>query len=78
MDVFQVNLTNDDRTQKGRVDVLDGGDEALLAGKPPDPEANSVGDRHWCKQYNSERHHDDHQSNEEDSILKWHGCKTKG
>jgi hypothetical protein len=76
-DAFQVNLTNDNRTQKGRVDSVDGGDEALLAGEPPDPEANPVGDRNRRKQDSGKRHDDDHQNNEEDSILKRHRCETK-
>src|SRR4051794_40630815 len=76
-DAFQVNLTNDNRTQKRRVHSVDGGDEALLASEPRDPEANAVGDRNWRKQDRSERHDDDHQNNKKNSILKPHRCETK-
>src|SRR2546427_12700630 len=75
MDAFQVNLTNDNRTQKRRVDSVDGGDEALLAGEPPDPEANPVGDHKWRKKDSGPRPDDDHQNREEESILKRHRCE---
>jgi hypothetical protein len=68
---------DDNGTQKGRVEPIDSGDEALLASEPPDPEANPVRDGNWGKQNSGERHDDDHQNNEEDSILKRHACATK-
>jgi len=37
-----VNLTDDNGTQKGRVDPVDGGDEPLVAGEPPDPEGTPL------------------------------------
>jgi hypothetical protein len=72
-----VNLTNDNGTQKRGVDAIDGCDEALLAGEPPDPYANPIGNRNWRKQHSGECHGDDHQNNEEDSILKRHRFETK-
>src|SRR4029453_3166466 len=62
-DAFQVKLMNHNWTQKWRVDFVDGSDESLLAGKPPDPEANPIGNRNWRQQDGGERHSDDHQNN---------------
>jgi hypothetical protein len=72
-----VNLTNDNGTQKRRVHAFDGGDEALLSSEPPNPEANSIGNRNWRKQDSGEPHEDDPQNSEKDSILKRHRCETK-
>src|SRR5215211_1398760 len=76
-DAFQVNLTNGNGTQEGRVDAIDGGNQALLPGEPPDPEPNPIGDRNWRKQDSGEHHDDDHQNNEEDSIFERHRCDRK-
>jgi hypothetical protein len=69
-DAFQVDLMNRNGTQKRCVYSVDGGDEAFLTGEPPDPEPNTIGNRNWRKQDSGERHADDHQNNEKDSILR--------
>ena len=72
-----MNLTDDNGTQKGRFDSVDGREEALLSGEPPDPEANPIGNRNWRKQDSGECHGEDHQNNEEYSIRKRDFCETK-
>jgi hypothetical protein len=72
-----VNLTNNNGTQKGCFDSVDRRDETLLAGEPPHPQANAIGNGNWCKQDRGECHDDDHQNNEENSILKRHRSETK-
>src|SRR4029077_3299195 len=66
-----------DGPKKRRVHAVDSGDEAFLAREPPNPEANSIGNRNWRKQDSGERHEDDPENNEKDSILKRHRCETK-
>ena len=77
-DAFQVHLTNDNGTQKWRVDAIDGGGEALLAGEPPDPQSNSIGNRYRREQDGRNRHEHDYQANEEDSISKRHAVRRRG
>ena len=64
-----MKLTNYNRMQKRRVDLIDSDDEALLASDPPDPQANTIGNGKWRKQDSGERRSRRHQNNEENRFL---------
>ncbi len=46
---FQLKLTNHNRTQKWRLNLVDAGNDSLLPRKPPYPQANAIGNSKWCK-----------------------------
>jgi hypothetical protein len=72
-----VKLTDHNRTEKRRLNLIDAGNESLLPGEPPDREANSTGNRKWRQQDAYERSEDDHQDDQKNSILKRHRGETK-
>jgi len=53
--VSQPKLVDRNRTQKRCIDLVDVNSEALLAGSPPNPPANTVGDGKWRKPNRQQR-----------------------
>ena len=67
-DAFEVKLTNHNRTQKWRLNLVDGGNEPLLPCKPPDPQANAIGNNKWCKRNRQNDDEQEQQNTENDAI----------
>ncbi len=67
-DALQVKLTNNDWTQKWGLNLIDAGDESLLASKPPDPQTNAVGNSKWCE-HNRQKDDEQEQQNTQNEAI---------